>query len=202
MSNSLDLDWQKNADGLLPAIIQDARTAEVLMLGFMNRVALQKTLETGFVNFYSRTKKRLWMKGETSGNTLSVQSVNTDCDRDTILIQAVPAGPTCHTGSRSCFGNDESTLTTFGLLVETIRDRSKESSDDSYTSSLLRGGRESYGAKVLEEAEEVVRASKEEGKQRTIEEAADLLYHTLVLLRGEGIELEDVAVELRKRRRE
>lgn len=201
MTNTLpSLDWQKDPSGLLPAIIQDSRTGEVLMLGYMNVEALLRTQETGFVTFYSRSRKRLWMKGEESKNTLSVVSVTTDCDRDTLLIRAIPNGPTCHTGDRSCFASEESPLETFGLLIETIRDRSMSDSEKSYTTQLLGGGIEAYGAKVLEEAEEVVRAARGEGKQRTIEEASDVLYHLLVLLRAQNIELADIACELRKRR--
>jgi phosphoribosyl-ATP pyrophosphohydrolase/phosphoribosyl-AMP cyclohydrolase len=202
MNNFPTPDWQKNSDGLLPAIIQDANTGQVLMLGYMNEEALGKTTETGFVTFYSRSKKRLWKKGETSGNTLELVSAAHDCDNDALLIRAIPQGPTCHTGNRSCFTADESPLETIGILIETIRSRSEVDSVDSYTKQLLTGGIEAYGAKVLEEAEEVVRAAKEEGKQRTIEEASDLLYHLLVLLCGEDIALEDITGELRKRRRE
>ena len=194
------LDWKKTSDGLLPAIIQDARTAQILMVGYMNEDALTVTLDTGFVTFYSRSKKRLWKKGETSGNTLKMISAAQDCDNDALLIRVIPTGPTCHTGERSCFGIEESPLATIGLLMETIRSRSQADAATSYTKQLLEGGIEAYGAKVLEEAEEVVRAARQEGKQRTIEEAADLLYHLLVLLRGEGIEIADVAEELRRRR--
>lgn len=201
MSSTLpSLDWQKDPTGLLPVIIQDERTGQVLMLGYMNEDALTKTQETGFVTFYSRSKKRLWMKGEESKNTLSVVSISTDCDKDTLLIRAVPKGPTCHTGERSCFTLEEGPLETLGLLIETIRDRSQSTSGKSYTKELLDGGIEAYGAKVLEEAEEVVRAAREEGKQRTIEEASDVLYHLLVLLRGQDVELADFAAELKRRR--
>lgn len=200
MKNSLTPDWQKNPDGLLPAIIQDARTGQVLMLGYMNEEALKQTQRTGFVTFFSRSKGRLWKKGETSGNTLQFLSATDDCDDDALLIRAIPTGPTCHTGERSCFGADESALETLGLLVETIRKRSESHDEASYTKQLLDGGIDAYGAKVLEEAEEVVRAARGEGKQRTIEEAADVLYHLLVLLRGEGIEIDDIAKELQRRR--
>ncbi|MBI3618974.1 bifunctional phosphoribosyl-AMP cyclohydrolase/phosphoribosyl-ATP diphosphatase HisIE [Candidatus Peregrinibacteria bacterium] len=195
-------DWQKNESGLLPVIIQDARTERVLMLGYMIREALQTTITTGFVTFYSRSKKRLWKKGETSGNVLKFISASADCDNDAILIRAVPSGPTCHTGATSCFESAESPLETLGLLIETIRERSMSHSSTSYTKQLLEGGIEAYGAKVIEEAEEVVRAAGSEGKQRTIEEAADVLYHLFVLLRGEGIEINDVTDALRRRRKE
>lgn len=195
------LDWQKNGDGLVPAIVQDAETDQILMLGYMNAEALAATLSSGFVTFYSRTKKRLWKKGETSDNTLKFVSAAQDCDNDALVVRAMPAGPTCHNGTRSCFPADESALETIGLLIQTIRDRSQGNASASYTKDLLDGGIQAYGAKVEEEAEEVVRAAREEGKQRTVEEAADLLYHLLVLLRGQDIELADVAEELRRRRK-
>lgn len=195
------LNWSKSLDGLLPAIVQDAETGAVLMLGYLNEEALQRTIATGFVTFFSRSKKRLWKKGEVSGNVLKFVSAAADCDLDTILIRAVPAGPTCHTGSRSCFEEEESALETLGTLLRTIRQRSEGKNPKSYTKELLDGGVEAYGAKVMEEAEEVVRAARSEGKQRTTEEAADVLYHLFVLLRGEKIELEDVARELRRRRK-
>ncbi len=201
MKNFPTLDWQKSPDGLLPAIIQDAETGQVLMLGYMNEEALRVTVETGFVTFYSRSKKRLWKKGESSNNTLKFISAAPDCDADTLLIRAIPSGPTCHTGERSCFGVDESPLETIGLLIKTIKTRSQNTDGSSYTRELLDGGIDAYGAKVLEEAEEVVRAARSEGKQRTIEEAADLLYHLLVLLRGQEVELQDIAQELRRRRK-
>ncbi|MDO8648765.1 MAG: bifunctional phosphoribosyl-AMP cyclohydrolase/phosphoribosyl-ATP diphosphatase HisIE [Candidatus Peregrinibacteria bacterium] len=198
---TLRINWRKLGTELLPAIVQDARTGQVVMLGYMNRKAMRRTTRTGFVTFYSRSKKRLWMKGETSGNVLQFVSASADCDGDAILIRAIPSGPTCHTGRCSCFNADEGSLETLGLLVETIRERSQGNDAQSYTMQLLTGGVKAYGAKVLEEAEEVVRAARSEGKQRTIEEAADLLYHLLVLLRGEGIEIDAVAEELRERRK-
>ena len=195
------LHWGKSSDGLLPAIVQDARTARVLMLGYMNEEALRRTYELERVTFYSRSKQRLWTKGETSGNTLRFVSAAVDCDGDAILIRAVAAGPTCHTGEVSCFAADELGPETLGGLAETIRRRAETGSAASYTRRLLDGGVDAYGAKVLEEAEEVVRAARSEGNTRTIEEAADLLYHLFVLLRGQGIELDDVAQELQRRRR-
>ncbi|MFA6523803.1 MAG: bifunctional phosphoribosyl-AMP cyclohydrolase/phosphoribosyl-ATP diphosphatase HisIE [Candidatus Peribacteraceae bacterium] len=201
MINPSTLDWQKTPSGLLPAIVQDAQTAQVLMLGWMNEEALQRTLKTGFVTFYSRSKKRIWRKGETSGNDLRLVECVNDCDRDTLLLRAIPRGPTCHNGTPSCFANAaELPVETLGLLQRTIDERAASSRNDSYTCSLLRGGVAACGAKVLEEAEEVVRAAREEGKQRTIEEAADLLYHLLVLQRSQNVTLRDVADELRKRR--
>lgn len=193
--------WQKDPAALLPAIIQDRETGRILMLGYMNKEAFLRTQETGKVTFFSRSKQRLWEKGESSGNTLRFVSAAGDCDDDALLIRAVPTGPTCHTGNRSCFSAEESALETLGALIRTIRNRNENGASSSYTKQLLSGGIATYGAKVLEEAEELVRAARQEGKQRTIEEAADLLYHTLVLLQGEGITPEDVSQELRKRRR-
>ncbi len=201
MNNFPSLDWTKNDDGLLPAIVQDAEAGTVLMLGYMNEEALQVTMSTGFVTFFSRSKQRLWKKGEVSGNVLKFLSASSDCDRDALLISAVPTGPTCHTGMRSCFGEQEGTLETLGLLLRTIRERDEGKDANSYTKKLLDGGVEAYGAKVMEEAEEVVRAARSEGKQRTIEEASDVLYHLFVLLRGEKVELADIAAELRRRRK-
>lgn len=179
------------------------------MLGYMSKESLERTRKTGFVTFLSRSKKRLWKKGEVSGNVLRVVSIASDCDSDALLIRVIPSGPTCHTGKQSCFtaknvGNssDESALQTIGLLIETIRSRSEGFDRKSYTKKLLDGGIEAYGAKVLEEAEEVVRAARSEGKKRTIEEAADVLYHLLVLLRGECIGIEDIAEELQRRRKD
>jgi len=199
--DSSALAWGKNDNGLLPAVIQDVNTGQVLMLGYMNAQALQQTQSTGFVTFFSRSKKRIWKKGETSGNTLRFISVSCDCDGDSLLIRAIPMGPTCHSGKQSCFNTAETALETLGNLIETIRRRAKSGSQNSYTKRLLDGGINVYGAKVLEEAEELVRAAGQEGRQRTIEEASDLLYHTLVLFQGEKISIENIAQELRRRRR-
>ncbi|MDD5026812.1 MAG: bifunctional phosphoribosyl-AMP cyclohydrolase/phosphoribosyl-ATP diphosphatase HisIE [Candidatus Peribacteraceae bacterium] len=195
------LDWQKNPDGLLPVVVQDCDTAQVLMLGYMNQEALEQTLQTKLVTFYSRSKGRLWQKGEASGNVLQFVSISPDCDRDCLLIRAKPKGPTCHTGKKSCFGDDELPLETIGQLIRTIAERASGGDCTSYTKQLLDGGVDACGAKVLEEAEEVVRAAKQEGKQRTTEEAVDLLYHLLVLLENQNIGLSDISAELRKRRR-
>jgi len=201
MIDTSTFDWQKSPDGLLPVIVQDCDTAQVLMLGYMNQQALEETLKTKLVTFYSRSKGRLWQKGETSGNVLQFISCIPDCDKDAILIRARPEGPTCHTGIQSCFGSDELPLETIGFLMRTISERASSDDSNSYTKMLLNGGIEACGAKVLEEAEEVVRAAKSEGSQRTVEEASDLLYHLLVLLKCQNVQLEDVSSELRKRRR-
>jgi len=203
MSDNLStLDWRKTTGGLLPAIVQDARTARVLMLGYLNEEALQRTLSTGFVTFYSRSRQCLWRKGATSGNTLRFVSATPDCDSDAVLIRAVPDGPTCHTGAVSCFAAEEIGPETLGELAEIIRRRAEKGIETSYTRRLLNGGVNVYGAKVIEEAEEVVHAAAQEGKRRTIEEAADLLYHLFVLLRGQSIELSEVAQELCRRRKD
>lgn len=202
MKNDLPaLDWQKASDGLLPAVIQDTETGQVLMLGYMNEEALRQTLETKRVTFYSRSKRRLWKKGEISGNTLELQALRSDCDGDALLLQVRHTGPTCHRGTRSCFGDDhELPLETIGLLMRVIQERSLQGTENSYTKKLLTGGLGTYGAKVFEEAEELVRAAKEEGSQRTVEEAADLVYHFLVFLKGQNIPFDAIVRELRKRR--
>lgn len=193
------IDWSKQA-GLVPVVVQHAGTGQVLMLAYMNEAALRISYEIGLVTFYSRSKGRLWTKGEASGHTLRLVSVTADCDRDALLVRALPRGPTCHTGRPSCFDAEELAGETIGILEETIRQRSADAPDGSYTNRLLRGGVGAYGAKVLEEAAEVVQAAQGEGRRRTIEEAADLLYHLLVLLRGQRVELTEVAAELRRRR--
>ena len=145
--NLSTLDWHKNPDGLLPAVVQDANTARVLMLGYMNEEALRRTQETRLVTFYSRSKQRLWKKGESSGNTLQFVSAWADCDSDAVLVRAVPAGPTCHTGETTCFTAEELGPETLGELGETIRRRSESGSEASYTKRLLQGGVDAYGAK-------------------------------------------------------
>jgi phosphoribosyl-AMP cyclohydrolase / phosphoribosyl-ATP pyrophosphohydrolase len=200
IQNPSTLNWHKDADGLLPAIVQDVHTARVLMLGYMNEESLRSTQTSGFVTFFSRSKQRLWKKGESSGNVLRFVSAAADCDGDSILIRAAPVGPTCHTGRQSCFAAEELGVETLGELIETVRNRSQSGPQTSYTRKLLSGGIDAYGAKVLEEAEEVVRAATREGRTRTIEEAADVLYHLFVLLRGENIEIADVTAELQRRR--
>ncbi|MDP7645790.1 MAG: bifunctional phosphoribosyl-AMP cyclohydrolase/phosphoribosyl-ATP diphosphatase HisIE [Candidatus Peribacteraceae bacterium] len=201
MIDVFTINWQKNSDSLIPVIIQDADTAQVLMLGYMNSKALEITLRTKIVTFYSRSKKRLWQKGETSGNKLNLVNIKLDCDCDALLVQVRPQGSTCHTGDRSCFSNDELALETIGLLIRTISRKAIDGDNNSYTKNLLDGGQRAYGAKVLEEAQEIVSATNGEGKQRTTEEVADLIYHLFVLLKGEGIEMEEVSEELRKRRK-
>lgn len=185
---------------LTPAIIQSAVDGRVLMLGYMNTAALQKTLRTKKVWLYSRSKKRLWMKGETSGNILRFQSLAKDCDQDALLIQALPEGPTCHTGSPSCFG-DTSFLSELSGLYQTIRTRKKTMPKKSYTASLFRAGLQRICEKVAEESEEVIRAGKKESKQRVIEEGADVLYHLFVLLVQRRVEFAELERELGRRKR-
>ncbi|HBU07425.1 MAG TPA: bifunctional phosphoribosyl-AMP cyclohydrolase/phosphoribosyl-ATP diphosphatase [Candidatus Magasanikbacteria bacterium] len=184
---------------LIPTIIQDESTDVVLMLGYMNDESLKKTKKTKKVWFYSRSKKRLWLKGETSKNYLFVKSIDFDCDKDTILIKVKPAGPTCHTGNYSCF-KKKPEINPLVELFSTIEDRKKNLPKNSYTTSLFKGGINKIIGKVMEETTEVINASIRETKKRLIEETVDLLYHLFVLLSKKNIKLEDVFKEIEKRR--
>jgi phosphoribosyl-ATP pyrophosphohydrolase/phosphoribosyl-AMP cyclohydrolase len=187
--------------GLVPAVIQDARTNQVLMVGFMNPEALEKTLADKKVTFWSRTKNRLWQKGETSGNYLEYVSMQEDCDNDSLLIKAIPHGPVCHTNQFTCFGEDE-TIDVGSVLCsleETIRSRKQMMPEGSYTSKLFKEGTPRIAQKVGEEGVEVALASVLGDKKRFTEESADLLYHLLVLLCQQGLMLADVTKELRSR---
>ena len=195
----IDIDWKKG-EGLVPAVVQDADTGAVLMLGYMNRESLAKTVKTGNVWFYSRSKKRLWMKGEVSKNVLSVVEISVDCDGDSLLVKAKPSGPTCHTGDYSCFG-EEKGAELFSELFGVIEDRKKNAPKNSYTAFLFKGGVPAISQKVEEEALEVIQAAKKETKQRLIEEAVDLFYHTFVLRVQKKISLADIGKEMRKRRK-
>jgi phosphoribosyl-ATP pyrophosphohydrolase/phosphoribosyl-AMP cyclohydrolase len=181
--------------GLLPAIVQDARTGTVLTLAWMNQEALDRTIETGETWFWSRSRQSLWHKGETSGHTQRVVDVRVDCDGDAIIAQVVPHGPACHTGRLSCFyrhtdGEEQAAHgPVLSRLEAVINERRRTMPDRSYTASLLRGGIEVIGAKITEEAEEVVRAGREESDERVAEESADVLYHLLVLLAARGVPL-------------
>ncbi len=188
-------------NGLVPAIIQDTTTRQVLMVGFMNRDAVEKTIQDRTVTFWSRTKGRLWQKGETSGNTLSVSSMQIDCDGDALLVHAIPAGPVCHTGSFTCFGEEKSSGAdeVLGGLEEIIRERREQKSTESYTAKLFAQGTPRIAQKVGEEAVETVVAAMQQNKDALKEEAADLLYHLLVLLRDQGVTLGDVTEVLKKR---
>ncbi len=191
-------DFSKYTDGLMPVIIQDVHTLEVLMLGFMNAEAFAKTQAEGKVTFFSRSKQRLWTKGETSNNFLLVKKVLVDCDNDTILIKAEPQGPTCHTGDTSCFGkaNDQFSLQ---QLEKVIIDRKNNPSEKSYTASLFAKGINKIAQKVGEEAVEIVIESKDDNKDLFLGEAADLMFHYLVLLQAKGFSLADVLQVLESR---
>ncbi len=192
------LAFTKSPDGLLPAIVQDATTLVVLMQGYMNQQALAKTLETGKVTFFSRSKKRLWTKGETSENYLHLVSVVADCDQDSLLIQARPDGPTCHTGTDTCWG-DVNQGDFLDHLERTIQHRRDHPSEKSYTSQLLARGINKVAQKVGEEAVELVIEAKDDDRDLFLGEAADLMYHYLVLLAAKGYNLEEVREVLRAR---
>ena len=198
--NAQLIDFTKN-NGLIPAIVQDALTKEVLMLGYMNDQAYERTSTTGIVHFWSRSRNKLWQKGQTSSNKLKVCDIRLDCDADTLLITAMPAGPTCHTGAYSCFKHScPADCTQFAALYTTIKQRATIASGrSSYTAKLFEQGIEKILAKVEEESAELLQAARCEGRQRLVEESADLLYHWLVLLAHEGIALEDIAEELQRR---
>jgi len=192
------MDWGKG-DGLLPAIVQDARTLRVLMLGYMDRAALAQTLVSGHVTFFSRSKGRLWTKGESSGHFLELVSIDVDCDGDTLLVQAHPQGPTCHLQRESCFPSAPgSTLADLSALVER---RATERPEGSYTTKLFDGGIRRIAQKVGEEGVETALAAVAEDDDALLGEGADLLFHLLVLLRARGLGLADVESKLRARRR-
>ncbi len=186
--------------GLVPAIVQDNNTGKVLMLGFMNEEAYETTRETGKVTFFSRTKNRIWMKGETSGNTLQVASILADCDNDTLLIKAIPAGPVCHTGADTCFGEKNTEDIMFlKYLQNFIERRRQDMPEGSYTTSLFTKGVNRMAQKVGEEAVETVIEATNGTEEGFIYEASDLVYHLIVLLTSKGLRLEDLARELQKR---
>jgi len=193
------IDWNKT-DGLIPAIIQDSTTLQVLMLGYMNQEALEATLSSKRVTFYSRSKERLWQKGESSENYLNLVSIQLDCDQDTLLICAQPEGPTCHLNTTSCFGNDHAPGIGFlSHLENVIRKRSVEMPEGSYTTSLFEKGIDRIAQKVGEEAVETVIASKNTEKGPLANEVSDLLYHLLVLLRQKDTDLSEIMEILRQR---
>jgi len=190
---TVDLDFNKG-NGLVPAIIQDASNLSVLMLGYMNEEALAKTEDSGKVTFFSRTKNRLWTKGETSGNYLIVEEIIPDCDNDTLLIKATPRGPACHTGEDTCFGPKQAdNLQFLNKLQSIIKDRKANPSDGSYVSSLFDKGMNKIAQKVGEEAVEVVIEAKDSNDDLFKNEAADLLFHLMILLEEKGYQLSDVA---------
>ena len=186
--------------GLLPAIIQDAQNKTVLMLGYMNQEALQKTLDTKLVTFYSRSREELWTKGETSGNFLQLVDIRPDCDADTLLVQANPTGPVCHLGTDTCWGEDNRFQCGFlSRLEEIITDRKTNPSEKSYTSSLFKKGINKIAQKVGEEAVEVVIEAKDQNDKLFLNESADLLFHYLILLQAKGFRFRDVLEILRLR---
>jgi phosphoribosyl-ATP pyrophosphohydrolase/phosphoribosyl-AMP cyclohydrolase len=197
----MKIDFNKNPDGLVPAIIQDAGTKNVLMLGYMNQEALNKTQESKKVTFYSRSKKRLWTKGEESGNFLNLVDIKVDCDNDTLLVSVRPDGPTCHTGSDTCW-NDKNT-SNFGFLsqLESVIEHRRISSDGSksYVASLFEKGINKIAQKVGEEAVEVVIEAKDTNDELFLNESADLLFHYLILLQARGFSLKDVEAILKER---
>lgn len=197
----MELDFTKNSDQLIPAIIQDVNTGKVLMLGYMNEQSWKQTLEDKRVTFYSRTKERLWTKGETSGNFLHLESYEMDCDGDTLLIQVNPSGPVCHKGSDTCWGQDN--ISSYGFLsrLETVIDsrRNNAETKESYVASLFKDGINKIAQKVGEEAVETIIEAKGDDDDAFLEESADLLFHYLVLLQARGYHLDDVAEILRSR---
>lgn len=198
-SKALQIDFDKG-NGLAPAIVQDAGTEQVLMLGYMNVEALAKTQETGLVTFYSRSRETLWTKGETSGNTLALVSITIDCDQDTLLIRAKPTGPTCHEGTVSCFGDQgPQGLGFIAYLEDLIEGRKASDPDSSYTAKLLQGPLRRAAQKVGEEGVETALAAVAETPEKLTSEAADLIYHLLVLLAAKDVNMSDVIAELRSR---
>ncbi|MEM7730450.1 MAG: bifunctional phosphoribosyl-AMP cyclohydrolase/phosphoribosyl-ATP diphosphatase HisIE [Pseudomonadota bacterium] len=197
----MTVDWEKGG-GLVPAIVQDADTLQVLMLGYMNEAALAKTQETGLVTFHSRSRDTLWTKGETSGNTLSLVELQIDCDHDTLLVKARPAGPTCHLGVTSCFGDGGAHGIGFLAYLEgLIRDRKSSDPSESYTAKLLQGPLVKAAQKVGEEGVETALAAVAEDETALHGEAADLLYHLLVLLAAKDVPLQSVIETLQSRHR-
>jgi phosphoribosyl-ATP pyrophosphohydrolase/phosphoribosyl-AMP cyclohydrolase len=200
----MKIDFEK-LGGLVPAIIQDAKTKNVLMLGFMNQEAYEKTVETKKVTFWSRTRQTLWTKGETSGNYLNLVSIQNDCDNDTLLVKVNPIGPTCHTGTDTCWGEantpleDTNPLLFLAELQDFIEKRHEEMPEGSYTTSLFKDGLSRMTQKVGEEAVELVIESMKGDNERMIYEASDMFYHLIVLLTSKGLSIEDIAKELIER---
>lgn len=203
MSLLTNINWEKVA-GLIPAIVQDYASGQVLMLGYMNEDALQKTLDTKQVTFWSRTKERLWTKGETSGNVLQLKSIQLDCDQDTLLVQVDPIGPTCHLNTTTCFDSDESSaqppsLVFLHQLEQLLASRKGADPESSYTASLYARGTKRISQKVGEEGVEVALAATSGDKTELVCESADLIYHLLVLLQDQGLSLSDVIDKLQER---
>ena len=196
----MQIDFEKSG-GLVPAIIQDSRTKTVLMLGYMNKEAFDRTMETGKVTFYSRSRQCLWTKGETSGNFLTLVDAKVDCDNDTLLIKAIPSGPTCHTGTDTCWGenNEVNPLLFLTYLQDFINKRHEEMPEGSYTTSLFKDGLNRMAQKVGEEALEAVTEAVNGTNERLVYEGSDMLYHLIVLLTAKGLRIEDLAAELQVR---
>lgn len=197
-----ELDWEKG-EGLVPAIVQDARTGEVLMLAYMNRESLARTLRDRLVVFYSRSRQELWLKGETSGNLLELVSIAPDCDSDTLLVRVNPTGPVCHLGTRSCFeehGDEHGRGNFLYVLEELLKDRAQADPQSSYTARLIQSGPKRIAQKVGEEGVEVALAGVSGGETELLDESADLLYHLLVLLVSRGLSLSQVVAVLQGRR--
>ena len=196
----MNINFTKYADGLVPAIVQDAATKTVLMLGFMNQAAVDATLASGKVTFYSRSKNRLWTKGEESGNFLNYISMKEDCDQDTLLIQAIPEGPVCHMGTDTCWGEDNNTSMAFlNKLEQIIAERKNADPSSSYVASLFAKGINKIAQKVGEEAVELVIEAKDNNENLFLDESADLLFHYLILLQSKGYQLDDVVKVLAQR---
>jgi phosphoribosyl-ATP pyrophosphohydrolase/phosphoribosyl-AMP cyclohydrolase len=193
-----ELNLSKNPDGLVPAVVQDARTLQVLMLGYMNREAYEKSAREGRVTFWSRTRGELWTKGETSGNFLDIVSILPDCDRDTLLVKVIPHGPTCHTGAPTCFGTPE-TEGFIRKLADVVARRHAEMPEGSYTTHLFTKGVNKIAQKVGEEAVETVIEAVDGNRERFLYEASDLVYHLLVLTEQMGCTLADIEAELAAR---
>jgi phosphoribosyl-ATP pyrophosphohydrolase/phosphoribosyl-AMP cyclohydrolase len=195
------INWDK-VDGLVPAIVQDYQSSQVLMMGYMNQDALVKTAQTGQVTFFSRTKERLWTKGETSGNVLKLENIALDCDQDTLLVKVNPIGPTCHTGTTTCWDGDkqeESQMVWLHQLEQLLASRKSADPDSSYTASLYARGTKRISQKVGEEGVEVALAATSGDKAELVCESADLIYHLLVLLQDQGLSMNDVVNKLKER---
>ena len=197
----MNLDFSKNKDGLVPAIIQDNTTRKVLMLGYLNQESLSLTLSTNVVHFYSRTKQRIWKKGEESGNELKVVSLKEDCDKDTVLIKVNPIGPVCHKGDDTCFEDTNVSDDFISTLEDIIQDRKNNLSDSSYISTLFMKGTNKIAQKVGEEAIELVIEAKDDNDDLFLNESADLLFHYLILLQNKGYKLNDVLKILKKKKK-
>lgn len=199
----MNINFTKYADGLVPAIIQDANTKNVLMLGFMNQAAIDATIAQKKVTFFSRSKNRLWTKGEESGNSLAYISMSLDCDQDSLLIQAIPQGPVCHTGTTTCWGDvDGNDFSFLSQLEQVIKDRKVADPASSYVASLFSKGINKIAQKVGEEAVELVIEAKDDNEKLFLDESADLLFHYMILLQAKGYQLSDIAQVLKQRHKD